>query len=208
MFVQLHQLWRAGLWRHVPPIIAAIRYILCCNWWLECRFSTRSWLGGHWAASGTNAITALFGRPWLCRYENFRVPGATGTNTIMTSAMPAEDFKPVPVRRGNSFVAHFVFALRMVLDLQLLTCVRFLTPRLAALQGNILDVGCGEMPFRGSLPSSCSYTGLDVPQAKDFGMIGSADVITFDGTTIRSVLQASIMFFAPKCLSTPAIRWP
>ncbi len=72
----------------------------------------------------------------------------------------------------------------MVLDLQLLTCFRFLKPRLAKMQGKVLDVGCGEMPFRGLLPPGCKYTGIDVPLADEFGMTQSSDIIAFDGVHI------------------------
>ena len=61
---------------------------------------------------------------------------------------PAEAFKPIPVRRDASPLGRALFALRLLADLQLLTCVRFLRPHLARTHGTLLDVGCGEMPFR------------------------------------------------------------
>jgi SAM-dependent methyltransferase len=99
-------------------------------------------------------------------------------------AAAAEEFKPIPIRRDSSVISRIGFALRMVLDLQLLTCVRFLRPHLQSMTGGVLDVGCGEMPFRGFLPAGHRYTGIDIAVADDFGMRRHADVVTFDGLKI------------------------
>ncbi|MEI8179990.1 class I SAM-dependent methyltransferase [Aestuariivirga sp.] len=95
-----------------------------------------------------------------------------------------EDFKPIPVTRGDGFLQGTTFALRQWVDLQLLTCTRFLKPRMAGLSGNVLDVGCGEMPFRSFLPNGVRYQGLDIEDAAKFGMHKHPDVILFDGTSI------------------------
>ena len=95
-----------------------------------------------------------------------------------------EEVKPIPVRRQDGLVGDLAFWLRTQVDLQLLTCVRFLAPRLARMTGEVLDVGCGEMPFRGLLPASARYTGLDIPAAEDFGMQRRAEIVAFDGLTI------------------------
>lgn len=97
---------------------------------------------------------------------------------------PSEDFKPIPIKRGSGLLGAAAFRLRMVLDLQLLTCFRFLKPVLSRMSGSVLDVGCGEMPFRGLLPQGCRYTGIDVAQADDFGMTRSSEIIAFDGVNI------------------------
>jgi SAM-dependent methyltransferase len=102
----------------------------------------------------------------------------------MSQASPIEEFKPIPIRRDAGVLGQARFAVRMVLDLQLLTCTRFLAPRLAGLRGTVLDVGCGEMPFRSMLPPGTAYTGLDVPQAGDFGMRRHTEVVDFDGLNI------------------------
>ena len=52
------------------------------------------------------------------------------------------------------------------------------------MKGDLLDVGCGEMPFRAFLPDDVRYTGIDVPQADAFSMAGGTDVHSFDGRTI------------------------
>ncbi len=95
-----------------------------------------------------------------------------------------EEFKPIPIRRDDSFSSRAWFQARLMGDLQLLTCVRFLEPRLANVEGALLDVGCGEMPFRGFLPPRVAYTGIDIAEADAFGMRRDADVRTFDGVHI------------------------
>ena len=102
----------------------------------------------------------------------------------MSSMPAAEEFKPIPIRRGDGALGHLLFSLRMAVDLQLLTCVRFLAPHLADMHGSVLDVGAGEMPFRGLLPADAAYTGIDVPSAGEFGMQRHAEVLDFDGLRI------------------------
>ena len=102
----------------------------------------------------------------------------------MTGIPAIEDFKPVPVRREAGARGRIRFILRTVVDLQLLTCTRFVAPHLAAMHGAVLDVGCGEMPFRALLPPGTRYTGLDVPEAADFGMRRHPLTADFDGLHI------------------------
>lgn len=95
-----------------------------------------------------------------------------------------EAFKPIPVRCGEAGISQLAFVVRQWIDLQLLTCVRFLRPRLARLHGRVLDVGCGEMPFRSCLPPSVQYQGIDVPDAVSFGMQTRPEIALFDGARI------------------------
>lgn len=77
------------------------------------------------------------------------------------------------------------FKLRCFADLQLGTIWRFLGPKLSTLRGNLLDVGCGEMPYRTFLSADVGYVGIDVPQAGAFDMSGNDEVILFDGYKIH-----------------------
>lgn len=95
-----------------------------------------------------------------------------------------EAFKPIPVRRGEGPMADIAYAARQWIDLQLLTCIRFLRPRMHQMEGRVLDVGCGEMPFRAYLPSEVQYQGLDVAEAVSFGMRDNPDIVHFDGVNI------------------------
>lgn len=95
-----------------------------------------------------------------------------------------ESFKPIPVRRDLNKGSKILHFMRGWIDLQLLTCDRFLRPRLARLTGGVLDVGCGEMPYRAWLPTGVDYTGLDVQESVSFGMRNHPSIVLFDGVNI------------------------
>ncbi|KAA3498034.1 class I SAM-dependent methyltransferase [Rhizobium rhizogenes] len=95
-----------------------------------------------------------------------------------------EEFKPIPVRKATGVAGSIGYGARLVVDLQLLTCTRFLKSRLANVRGTLIDVGCGEMPFRDLLHPAVQYTGIDVPEAISFGMRNNIDIIPFDGINI------------------------
>jgi SAM-dependent methyltransferase len=90
----------------------------------------------------------------------------------------------IPVDPGSGRLSLLKFRLRSCADLQLLTCIRFITAHRDLLTGKLLDVGCGQMPFRHLLPPGADYTGIDIPDAAEFGMQKHADVVEFDGTMI------------------------
>jgi ubiquinone/menaquinone biosynthesis C-methylase UbiE len=95
-----------------------------------------------------------------------------------------EDVMPVPVRVGSGPLGEALFAIRRAVDLQLCTIWRVLGPILPKMRGSLLDVGCGEMPFRFAFHPDLAYTGLDVAEAVDFGMTGNDAIKLFDGTNI------------------------
>ncbi len=96
----------------------------------------------------------------------------------------AEQLKPIPVRITGGFIGQMQFAFRRAVDLQLQTIWRFLGPILPGLIGDLLDVGCGEMPFRFALSPQVKYTGIDVEAAISFGMAGDGSIHIFDGRII------------------------
>jgi SAM-dependent methyltransferase len=102
----------------------------------------------------------------------------------MNNIFETEECKPIPIRRDSGALGWLAFTGRMLVDLQLLTCTRFLAPHLAGMGGSVLDVGCGEMPFRALLPKAAHYTGLDIPAADDFGMRHHGEIVDFDGLSI------------------------
>jgi SAM-dependent methyltransferase len=91
---------------------------------------------------------------------------------------------PIPVRVADNCLGRALFAVRQLGDLQLYTIWRFLGPQFSKLNGSLIDVGCGEMPFRTMLPRHVDYHGIDVAQAIDFKMQGGKEITTFDGQKI------------------------
>lgn len=105
---------------------------------------------------------------------------STTTPERAPDPMPAarEAFKPIAIRAPGENRA--LFALRCLVDLQLLTTYRFLRHELPNLRGDVLDVGAGQSPWR-ELLQGCRYTGLDVDSARAFGMRRMPDIVYYDG---------------------------
>ena len=96
--------------------------------------------------------------------------------------MNTESFKPISVKPPSSNPA--LFWLRCKVDLQLGSIVSALRPAMAALGGDVLDVGAGESPWREWLPRGSTYHGVDVANADDYGMRKQHDVTYYDGKTL------------------------
>jgi len=97
--------------------------------------------------------------------------------------MAEEKFQPISVKPPAN--SPLLFAIRCWVDLQLGTIVAHLRPQMAKLQGCILDVGAGESPWREWLPKACSYQGIDIENAQDYGMGGNKpDVTYFNGLKV------------------------
>lgn len=98
----------------------------------------------------------------------------------MQKSIPAEGFKPISVKPPSS--SPLAFRLRTLVDLQLATIVSQLQPAMSALEGEVLDVGAGESPWREWLPSHCRYLGIDIDNAGDYGMRRARpDIVYYDG---------------------------
>lgn len=95
-----------------------------------------------------------------------------------------EACKPISIKRPTGVVSRLLFAVRCLVDFQLATVVRFLKSELASMTGSVLDVGCGEMPFRDFLARGTTYTPIDLPSADLFGMTTGDGIVRFDGRTI------------------------
>jgi SAM-dependent methyltransferase len=96
--------------------------------------------------------------------------------------MNTEAFKPISVKPPSSNRA--LFRVRCAVDLQLGSIAKALRPAMAALDGDVLDVGAGESPWREWLPGRCRYHGADVANADDYGMRRQSDVTYYDGRTL------------------------
>lgn len=94
----------------------------------------------------------------------------------------AEAFQPIAVRPPGE--NQLLFRVRCLVDLQLLTIVRFLRAPLRACSGRLLDVGAGEAPWRDFLPRGVEYVGVDVDLASEFGMRRKSGITYYDGKNL------------------------
>jgi 2-polyprenyl-3-methyl-5-hydroxy-6-metoxy-1,4-benzoquinol methylase len=95
-----------------------------------------------------------------------------------------EAFQPRAHWAPDTPVRRLLFQLRLLADLQTNTIYRDLRRRLKNFSGKILDVGCGNSPFRPLLnPASTQYQGIDVQAAASFGY-QNPDTIYYDGKVI------------------------
>ena len=95
-----------------------------------------------------------------------------------------ERFRPITNTPPSSFLGWVKFYGRMTLDLQILTIYRDLKQTVPTYRGNILDVGCGQSPYRFLLdPKGTKYFGLDIADASKFDYSNS-EVTPFNGRDI------------------------
>ena len=80
-----------------------------------------------------------------------------------------EGFRPVNNTPPTSFTSKLKFYGRMILDLQILTIYRDIAKTIPAYKGNVLDIGCGQSPYKFLLnPSEIKYFGVDIVDAEKF----------------------------------------
>lgn len=96
----------------------------------------------------------------------------------------SEGFRPIRNAAPTSTAGWIQFHVRMLADLQLLTIYRDLSRVLPTFTGAVLDVGCGDSPYRFLLrPDQTNYHGIDIVDAQDFDY-HNPDVTRFDGRCI------------------------
>ena len=80
----------------------------------------------------------------------------------------AEKFKPISNTPPDSGIGKIKFFGRTILDLQILTIYRDLKKELPGYTGSVLDVGCGQSPYRFLLTKGTNYFGIDIVDADKF----------------------------------------
>lgn len=96
----------------------------------------------------------------------------------------AEGFRPYSNTPPNSFSGKIKFYGRMLLDLQILTIYRDIKKTIPSFKGNVLDVGCGQSPYKFLLNAGeTKYFGVDIVDAGKFDY-DNADITPFDGKNI------------------------
>jgi SAM-dependent methyltransferase len=95
-----------------------------------------------------------------------------------------EGFQPIKHEAPTTFFKKIKFYGRMLLDLQILTIYSDLKKELPKYKGEILDVGCGQSPYKFLLnQSETQYTGIDVAESSSF-KYSNEEIIPFDGENI------------------------
>jgi ubiquinone/menaquinone biosynthesis C-methylase UbiE len=96
----------------------------------------------------------------------------------------AEQFQPISNTPPKGFTGKIKFYGRMLLDLQILTIFKDVKKHLPNYKGNVLDIGCGQSPYKFLLNASTTkYFGIDIIEATSFGY-NNPDVTSFDGKNI------------------------
>ena len=101
-----------------------------------------------------------------------------------------ESFRPVRNSPPATAFNKLTFYGRMLLDLQVLTVFRDLRKDLPRFRGRVLDVGCGESPYRFLLDDRVTqYVGVDIfdPQPFERRM---KKIVAFDGVRLPFLEQA------------------
>ncbi len=95
-----------------------------------------------------------------------------------------EGFRPVNHTPPTSFNGKIKFYGRMFLDLQILTIFRDVKKEIPHYTGEVLDIGCGQSPYRFLLdPTQTTYFGIDIVDADKFDYSNS-EITAFNGEDI------------------------
>jgi SAM-dependent methyltransferase len=95
-----------------------------------------------------------------------------------------ENFRPVKNTPPTSILGKVIFYGRMALDFQILTIFRDLKSTVPLFRGNVLDVGCGQSPYRFLLnPETTKYFGIDISDAEKFDY-NNDEITPFNGKEI------------------------
>jgi ubiquinone/menaquinone biosynthesis C-methylase UbiE len=99
--------------------------------------------------------------------------------------MIQEGFKPISNTTPDTLLNKLKFWARLVLDFQTNTVYRHLREFLPKMQGKVLDIGCGQSPYKHLLNSQkTQYCGLDIEEADQKFNYENSEIIHFDGYNI------------------------
>jgi ubiquinone/menaquinone biosynthesis C-methylase UbiE len=95
-----------------------------------------------------------------------------------------ESYKPKAHTPPVGFFNTIRFYLRLILDLQVVSVYRYMKQFLKDANGNLLDLGCGESPYRFLVNEhTTKYYGVDIADAEKFDYLRT-DITHFDGKKI------------------------
>jgi SAM-dependent methyltransferase len=92
-----------------------------------------------------------------------------------------EDFRPFAHSRGDTAFERLKFRARLLADFQVRTVHAHVLTHLQGKTGTLLDVGCGDSPYREAVKSAgLKYMGVDTVDAERFGYRRD-DITPYDG---------------------------
>ena len=95
-----------------------------------------------------------------------------------------ESFRPVTHNPPDSFLNILKFTIRYFLDFQFNTIFTILKTRMKFFKGKVLDIGCGNSPFKYLLNNSnAEYFGIDIQDSENFDY-DNVNIIHYDGKII------------------------
>ena len=98
--------------------------------------------------------------------------------------MGEETFRPITHHPPVGIINTVKFYSRLLVDFQMRTIYAHLKKIIPQYKGKVLDVGCGNSPFRFLVdPAEASYVGIDIATADNFDY-HNPDKIPFDGENI------------------------
>jgi SAM-dependent methyltransferase len=102
----------------------------------------------------------------------------------MTTSERVEARRPPQnsLARKGGLRTSLIQSLQLFADLQVCTVRRDVKAWLARRRGSLLEVGCGDQPYRSLVPAECQYLGIDQGGMKDeFGMGSNKEIILYSG---------------------------
>jgi SAM-dependent methyltransferase len=94
-----------------------------------------------------------------------------------------ESFQPITNDPPIDFISKIKFSLRLLLDFQTLTLYKNLRKFLRSKRGKLLDIGCGNSPYKHLLNKDCEYIGIDIKNQSDFNY-NNDNILHFNGSDI------------------------
>jgi hypothetical protein len=89
--------------------------------------------------------------------------------------------------KKGGMLTSVIQALQLFADLQVCTVRRDVKAWLAQRRGSLLEVGCGDQPYRKLVPPECRYLGIDQGGTKDaFDMGSNEEIILYSGSIFPS----------------------
>ena len=111
-----------------------------------------------------------------------------------------ESFRPIKnVAPAVGTFGKIKFQLRLILDIQNKTIYRDLKKFLLGTNGTVLDIGCGDGPYKHLLSKKCKYIGLDIENHENFDYKNKG-ILLFNGYDIPLRNESVDYFFCTEVL--------